>query len=238
MNEPNLDGAIYKRLDTPEATYLAELYLLQGDLNAAYAALELYFDEYALEDGGAGNVAIISASLFRDGVLLYCSVFSTSDKDGVKLKPEAVYGHQADWEAFYTTLTDMRHAFVAHNFGPQRQHNIVVACVEIEDELQPAAFTQFFIRFGGWAASEKTPLLSFIDTARNHLEQRISEAEAGVMNTVAVLTPKQLNALPIAEVTIPSRKDFRTSRAAFRKKGGGSRRPLPERRLGRTTVIE
>ena len=90
--ESDLRPEAYKFLSTLEAQRLAELYLIQGDLNAAYETLDLYFTHYAATDvPKEGKAAIISPSLFRDGILLFCACFSRSDPD--KLHPEAVYTH-------------------------------------------------------------------------------------------------------------------------------------------------
>src|SRR5258708_37349163 len=126
--------------------YLAELYLLQADLNAAYSTLSLYFDKFAFSEGmREGEFATISSSLFRDGIILYCACFSTRDPN--KLNPKTVYGHMEGWEGYCRKLLDIRDAFVAHNFGPQRQHNIVVIALEVGGQLVPAAYNQVFMRF-------------------------------------------------------------------------------------------
>ncbi len=228
---------VYKLLATPEAERLAELYLLQGDLNAAYDTFDLYFSKNAATDvPKAGDDAIISASLFRDGILLFTSCFST--KDAGMLHPDAVYGHLgADRKEYAQKLLDLRDCFVAHNFGPQRQHSIVIVCLEIDGKLVPAAFTQYFVRFVGWVAQERQQLLSFIDVARDHLKGLIEEAESAVMDQVMVITPEELAALPDAEVAIPAASDFRSSRSRFQKSGRGLRMPVPQRQLGRTSVL-
>jgi hypothetical protein len=235
MSEPNADAEVRKHLTTPEADELAELYLLRGDLNASRDALQLYFDKYLVNDEAKlGEEAIISGSLFRDAILLYCACFST--KDAGKLLPEAVYGHLEEWKGYYQTILDMRDAFIAHNFGPQRQHNIVVLCKQEDGQLLPFGFTEFFIRFAGWIASEKEQILRFIDIGLEHLAGRIEEAGNRVTKAIENLTPEQLAALPDAEVLLPAREDFRKSRSRFHEDGRGERRPLPERQPGRTTV--
>jgi hypothetical protein len=235
--ESNPIPEVYKFLSTPEAERLGELYLIQGDLNAAYEALELYFRKYSSTRGPRyGQSAVVGPSLFRDGVLLFCACFSKSD--GAKLHPEKVYGHLgADAMKYAQKLLDLRDAFVAHNFGPQRQHDIVIVCPTIDGELVPYAFTQYFVRFTGWAPGEKKQMLSFIDAARKHLKGLIQEAEMIVTSQVARITPEELASLPDAEVKIPDPKDYRLSRSKFRKSGRGSRLPVPQRRLGRTIVL-
>lgn len=234
--EPNLYPEVYKLLSTPEAERLAELYLIQGDLNAAYDTLDLYFTKYAATDVPKdGRAAIISPSLFRDGILLFCSCFSTKDES--KLHPEAVYAHLGrDRIEYAQKLLDLRDAFVAYNFGPQRQHSIVIVCPQADGKLVPHGFTQYFVRFTGWVAGERKQLLPFIDIAREHLKDLIEAAEIPVMKQVMNITPKELEALPDAEVAIPDASDYRSSRSRFQKSGRGSRMPVPQRRLGRTTV--
>ena len=158
----------HKFLATAEADQLAELYLLQADLKAAHDALALYLEKFEFSEDLTDEGRIISASLFRDCILLYCSCFSTKEPN--KLEPKAVYGHLEDWEPFYRRVLDTRDAFVAHNFGPQRQHHIVVICLEIADNLVPGGFTQVYMRFGGWIADETKRLLSFI-AVRQQREQ-------------------------------------------------------------------
>ena len=227
----------YKPLSTPEAEHLAELYLIQGDLNTAYDTLDLYFEKYAVNEGPRyGRAALVAPSLFRDGILLFCSCFSTKDKS--KLHPETVYAHLgADRLEYAQKLLDLRDAFVAHNFGPQRQHNIVVICPKADGKLLPYAFTQYFVRFSGWVGRERTQLLPFIDVAREHLKKVIATAEAEVMDQVVALTSEQLEALPDAEIVLPEPSDYRSSRSRFRQSGRGSRLPVPQRRLGRTVVV-
>lgn len=226
----------HKFLATPEADYLAQLYLLQADLNAAYDTLALYREKFLFSENLTDEARIISASLFRDSLLLFCSCFSTKEAD--KLDPGAVYGHIDDWESFYNRVYDTRVAFVAHNFGPQRQHNIVVICLEIGGELVPAGFTQVYMRFAGWIGIEVDKLLSFIDVARGHLTGRIEAAEQPVMKTLEEITSEELAALANGELSLPGSADIRTNRARFRKSGRGERQPLPPRRWAQTIVDE
>ncbi len=209
--------------------YLAELYLLQADLNAAYSTLSLYFDKFAFSEGmREGEFATISSSLFRDGIILYCACFSTRDPN--KLKPKTVYGHMEGWEGYCRKLLDIRDAFVAHNFGPQRQHNIVVIALEVGGQLLPAGYNQVFMRFVGWVADEGKQLLHYVEVAREHIKKSIEEAEKLVLDAVAALTAEELAALPDAELSMPNVADYRISRSKFRESGRGQRRPLPTRR--------
>ena len=234
--QPSQDLEVYKLLSTPEAERLAELYLLQGDLNAAYDTLDLYFTKYAVTSvPKEGQAAIISPSLFRDGILLFCSCFSKKDES--KLNPQSVYaGLGEDRIAYYERLLALRDAFVAHNFGPQRQHQIVIIGRTLEGNLVPYGFTQYFVRFTGWVADESEQLLSFINVAREHLKVLLEAAEVPVMGQVTAISPAELALMPNAEVAIPDADDYRLSRPRFKKSGRGSRRPVPQRRLGRTTV--
>lgn len=235
-NEPNCNLELYKRLATSEAEHLAELYLIKGDLNAAYDTLDLYFAEFAVTAvSKEGSAALIAASLFRDGILLFCSCFST--KDNRKLDPATVYGELEDGSVEYARkLLDLRDAFVAHNFGPQRQHQIVIICKEMNGTLQRVGFTQHFVRFAGWVIDERDKLLPFIDEARKHMDIRIATAELAVMEQVMSITDEALVALPEPEVVIPDAEDYRISRSRFLKSGRGSRSPIPQRRLGPATV--
>jgi hypothetical protein len=220
---------VHKLLATPEADYLGELYLIRADLEVARATMALYFEKFVFSEVTQdAESRIISASLFRDAILLYCSCFST--KDAHKLDPKAVYGHMDGWEPYYRKLLDLRDSFVAHNFGPQRQHNIVVVCLETKGEVIPQGYTQLFMRFGGWVAGERDRFLTFVDVAGAHLEKRIGEAEAVVTETVANLTPAQAAALPDGRLMIPEDSDFRLSRTRFRDSGRGERMPLPRHR--------
>lgn len=234
--ESNPNPEVYKLLSTPEAEHLAELYLLQGDLNTAYNTFALYFEKYAARDRPReGKAAIISPSLLRDGILLFCSCFDKTAK--VRLDSGAVYGHLGQDKLDYAQkLLDMRRAFVAHNYGPQRQHSVVVVCPTVDGKLVPLALTQYHIRFSGWVAEERYQLLPFIDVARNYLERLIENAEAPIMQELKSITSEELEALPDAEVVIPDPSDFNLGRSNFRKSGRGSRTPVPQRQLGRTTL--
>ena len=236
MNDPTFRPEVCKRLTTPEAEHLAELYLIQADLDAAFNALDLYFEKYAVTaTPKEGRAAIISPSLFRDGILLFCSCFSTKDK--TKLHPEAVYAHLGSDKMDYAQkLLDMRDAFVAHNFGPQRQHVIMIVCNDDGGNLSPLGFVQNFIRFAGWTVEERQKLLPFINVARDHLKGLIEVAEVPVMEQVTAITPDELAAIPDAEVAIPEAGDYRSSRSRFQKSGRGSRTPVPQRQLGQTIV--
>ena len=233
----NLGQEVYKVLSTPEAEHLAELYLLQRDLKTAYQTLELYFKKYSpTETPKEGNAALISPSLFRDGILLFCACFST--KDPSKLDPHAVYASMGQDKLDYAqTLLNVRDAFVAHNFGPQRQSSIVIVCAKIDAQIAPIGFTQYYVRFAGWVESERETLLPFIEVAREHLNQLIEAAEVPVTRQVMDLAQAGLESLPDAVVTIPHAADYRTSRSRFRESGRGSRTSVPQRRLGRTIVV-
>lgn len=232
--QSNQDPEVYKVLSTPEAARLAELFLLQGDLNTSYKTLDLYFDKYAATNSPKeGRAAIISPSLFRDGILLFCACFST--KDASKLNPEVVYPGDVH-AAYRRKILDLRDAFIAHNFGPQRQHEIVIIGRTIDGTLHPYGLTQYFVRFMGWTAEERENLLTFIDVARENLSAMVQAAEAKVMEQVMAISPAEFVLMPDAEVTIPDISDYRLSRAKFKESGRGSRSIVPQRRLGRTTV--
>jgi hypothetical protein len=227
----------HKFLSTPEADHLAELYLIQGDLKAAHNTLSLYFEKFAFAEGmKEGEFATISASLFRDGVILFSACFSTKDPD--KLNPEAVFGHLDGWKEYCDKIRDLRDAFVAHNFGPQRQHRIVVIALEIGDEFVPAGFVQVFMRFAGWIAAEGKQLLHYVQIAREHLEKLIEEAEEPVLAIVANLISEELRALPDAQLKIPDPGDWRSTRERFHKSGRGEPQPLPRRRWVQTVEGE
>jgi hypothetical protein len=221
-----------KLLETPDADHLAELYLLQADLAAAYETLSLHRQKYLctgeLDDEGK----IISNSLLRDAILLFCSCFSTKDPN--KLDPKAVFGHLEDWESLYGVMLDTRDSFVAHNFGPSRQHKIVAICLEIDGRLVPAGMTQYHVRFAGWTAEETDKLLAFIDVARGHINALVEVAEKPILKLLETISSEELAALKDGEFKVPERKDIRSSRARFRESGRGQRFSFPSRRLVRT----
>lgn len=219
--ESNLNQEIRKLLTTPEAVHLSELYVLKGDLDAAYNTLSLYFEKYPFDAAKSSEEKIIASALFRDGVSLYCSCFAKDDP--VRLKPETVYGHAQDLMTHHEKLFDIRSSFVAHNFGPQRQQNTVAICVEIGGKLHPMGITQQYMRFSGWIAEEGKRLLPLIDTARDYLNNLIEEAEGPVLKAVTVISSEELAALPGPELLIPDHRDYRISRADFRKRGRGER---------------
>jgi hypothetical protein len=228
-----------KLLSTPEANHLAELYLLQADLDKAHATLSLYFEKFAFFDGmREGAFATISASLFRDGIMLYCACFAT-DNDADKLDPHVIYDDVEGGWTYCEKLLAIRDTFVAHNFGPMRQHNIVVIVLEIGGELIPAAFSQVHFRFAGWIAEEGKRLLPHIDLAREHLKGRIEEAEKLVQDTLTTISSDELAALPEADgFRAPEDRDIRTSRARFRSRARGEPLSMPPRRWVQTIEDE
>lgn len=224
----------HKFLATPDAVRLAELYLLQADLKAAHETLSLYIEKFPFSEALSDEGRIISASLFRDSILLFCSCFSTREPN--KLEPKEVFGQIDGWEELYGRIHDTRDAFVAHNFGPLRQHNIVVICLEIAGELVPAGFTQVYLRFAGWLAEEAEKLLSFIDVARDHLKGRIEEAEQPILKALETITSEELAALGDGDLALPGHSDIRSSRSRFRESRRGERVQLPPRRWSQVIV--
>lgn len=224
----------HKFLATPDAIRLAELYLLQADLKAAHETLTLYIEKYPFSVELSDEGRIISASLFRDSILLFCSCFSTREAN--KLEPQAVFGHIDGWEELYGRIHDTRDAFVAHNFGPLRQHNIVVICLEIDGKLEPAGFTQVYLRFAGWLADEAKMLLSFIEVADEHIKTRIEDAEQPIIKALQGSTSEELAALDDGDLALPGHTDIRSSRSRFREGGRGERLPLPPRRWSQVIV--
>ena len=232
MTEPTLDGAIFKQVTDHGAAELAELYLLQGDLDASYDAMRLYFEKYTGEEMGEEDI-VISTSLFRDAIVQYAGCFSRSKKEKAKPTPEAVYGHLTGWEGYFQAIHDLRDAFVAHNFGPQRQHHVVAILQTESSELRFDALGQTFARFGGWGVEEKDNILSFIDIARQHMSNRIRLAEIVIAEMLNRMTSEQLAALPQATLAIPRSEDFRLSRSRYREKSVGRQQPFPKGRLVR-----
>jgi hypothetical protein len=216
---------VYKLLTTPEGDHLGELYLIQGDLDAAYETLSLYFAEYAFDERMAGGAhRVVSASLFRDGIVLFCACFSAKDAD--KLNPEETFGHLEGWKEYSQKLLDIRDSFIAHNFGPQRQHNVVLIGLDINGEVVPAGFVQHKFRFAGWIADEGKKLLPFIDVARDHLKRRIENAEQAVGAQIEAMSAGEIAALPDYVLSVPTELEFRMARAKFRRSEGGERLPI------------
>jgi hypothetical protein len=230
MDEHTFKGATFKHLDTPQARKLGEMYLHYADLEASYAALNLYFEKYA-ETEAESEEALIGSSLFRDGIVLYCACFSV--KDDNKLVPEAVYGHLSEWKKYYSAIHDTRDAFVGHNFGPQRQYDVTAVLTGSRESLKVAAIGHTFVRFEGWRAEEKKVVLSFIDIAREHLKTEILALESIIMVETQKLSTDQLAALPDASYSIPRSEDFRLSRSRYRDKAAGRQQPFPKDRLVR-----
>ncbi|MFL6725015.1 MAG: hypothetical protein ACJ8FS_00695 [Sphingomicrobium sp.] len=237
--DPQL-GPVFKRISTPEAHYLAELAIIQSDLKAAQACFQLYFDKY-WDQTMTGENLVISGALFRDGIILYCSCFSKPNPKkpaakSAKLDPDEVYSVLDDgWQDAYQGFLDVRDTFIAHNFGPLRQHNVGIQCREEGGQLRASKIMGSYATFGGWNANEAPAVLSFVGIALHHNNKRIEAAEKVVWEQALKLTPERLAALPDLNLSLPNREDWRGTRDKFRQNEQGRRTINPKGRSGRIT---
>jgi hypothetical protein len=107
-----------KELKFAEAKELAELLLLQHDVQASIAAMEIWGAKYA-EKELSGEDTIIAAALFRDAIVQFMGCFDTSAQ--FKLRQDVVYAGVDGGPEYFQWLKDIRDAYAAHKFGRLRQ---------------------------------------------------------------------------------------------------------------------
>lgn len=158
----------------------------------------------------------------------FAACFSTKDPN--KLNPKEVYAPYKHAEPIGRWFHDLRDAFVAHNFGPQRIHEAGAVLEWNEDQTQFRVnyIRGFYSRYGGPDKKDAPRICAYMAAAIQFVDERIEAAEKSLVERLLKMPDHELLGLPDLEIPVPTVHDIRTTREKFRKKPGVQWMPVHE----------
>jgi hypothetical protein len=206
-----LQGAAAKELSSQDALAMAELALINNDLNTCLRSLRIIKRQY-LSDECSDEERDVKLALFRDAVNLYVSAFVGT---GYKLNTETVYSAVEGFSEFFQWARDVRDTYAAHTFGPARQCAIAIA-VDPKTGLSmgtgPVRLEWDFVTVEAVDELGKAATIAskYAAECGQHLNDEVnSQAEK--------LSKEEIAALPPARLHVPAPTELRMTRERFRK---------------------
>ena len=206
-------GLLEKQLDSPSALRLAELSLLQFDINHSIKAIEIWSAEFCDRGELAERDRTVSISLYRDAIVQFTGCFAGRSS----LSASDVYGHIEGGPETYQFLLDMRDAYAAHNFGPLRQAVSIAMFKPDFAELIRVGCPRW-IYHGGLTRSIGDELRRFMQVAQTHVDARMESARDQVHSEVSSMSVDEWRALNEPQIHHAEIQDIRSSRSRFRAK--------------------
>lgn len=201
-----------KRVESSDAVELGELTLIVSHIEGAILNLRLYEgDDLDRLPDGAGPA--VRAALFRDAVIQFVECFGKAPK----LDKAAIYGAVAGGPAYFQYLLDLRDNYAAHNHGPLRQCEVVVALAPIDEGGGVIGQGEFALTYSGPKQADVPAMRSFLSLALRTAALRVEQLQELISTSVGQLTTEQLDSLPNASIRPPRPDAIRTSRAKHRK---------------------
>ena len=200
-----------RTLNTPEARRYCEWSLLVNDLEYALRRAEMWRDMAPSDAGDVGDTEI-SVSLFRDAVVSLVACFD--DTSPVYLVPASVYGEKPPGGAeYFQWLKNLRHTWIGHRGGPQRQCVVAVVIDESTGELHALGCLQH--AYLGPKAKAGDDLVRMMEIALAHARQELKKCYSVVEDYVRRMKNRERLKLPVANTTIPGHGEIHMGRRKF-----------------------
>jgi hypothetical protein len=200
-----------KELATPDAKELAEMFLLQQDLASSFQAMKLWHERYWRKENPTPEDTLIANSLFRDAILQFIGCFDRTAQ--YRLSVQDVYKSTQGATEYFSWLQDIRDAYIAHKFGPDRQCAVGV----FSDSKGTVISIGHFVSVYAGPSEGARDLIEFIAIAGRYLNSRIEDLHAQVLAAAKAMSKEDLNALPIARAYGVGPNDTRMSREKFKR---------------------
>ena len=209
--KPPPQGVTIARDFTPLARELAEYQLLMKDLEAAHAALKLWFEKYASRKDLTPEQILIGQSLFRDSIVMFVGCFDKTAP--LRLVASDIYKTTNQME-YFQWLLNIRDAYAAHKFGALRQCAVGVFVDTAGNIIGPGHTNRIW---AGPKVAAKDDVLSFIQLAGLHVATKILGLSRQLHESAKKMAPAELAALKAAETHDVEPHEIRTPRHRFRR---------------------
>ena len=199
-----------RSLNTPDARVYSEWVLLVNDLEYALRRAQLWRDltKSAAGDGGALEVG---TSLFRDAVVSLVACFD--DTSPVYLDPASVYGATPGEAEYFQWLKDIRHTWIGHRGGPQRQCVVAIVIDEVTGDLHGIGHLQQL--WVGPNTEAGDDLGRMMEIALIHARRELKRCESVVKDYVDRMTNRDRLRLPVAHTVVPGHREIHMGRRKF-----------------------
>lgn len=194
---------------------LSEALLLLHETRQCLAAMKLWFNKYAVEDGiqPSSDEQILSDALLRDTIIQFVGNFDRTTKHA--LDENEVFADVEGGVDYISWLRDIRDSYAAHKFGVLRQ---CVAGV-IVDEMGALKGPGHLMMHGSPVSkNQEGQMLSCINIVRQHLEAKVTDLEGKLLAKAECYSPQELLGLQSAKTYAPNSDELRMSRKKMKKR--------------------
>ena len=211
-----------RTLNTPETRRYSEWVLLVVDLKYALRRAELWRDMAKRAAGDAGAIEI-SVSLLRDAIVSLVACFD--DTSPIFLDPASVYGDTPGAAEYFQWLKDLRHTWIGHRGGPERQ---CVAAILLDESTGAwRGVGNLCMSYVGPKAEDSDTLVRMMKIALDHAQRELKSCESAVRDCVERMTNHERLRLPVANTIAPGHRDIHMGRKKFRNIKNARKRKNP-----------
>ena len=198
-----------RTINTHTAKEFAEWTLLTRDLEYALRRATLWRDLGYTEATGDDNIDI-SSSLYRDAVITFVSCFD--NKISPFIDPTIVYAVTSGGVEYIRWLTDLRHTWIAHRSGPNRQ---CVAAIVIDDTGDFRGLGTLSHLYMGPTRDAGDDLIRMMEIALSYARKEVKDREFQLRQEIQKLENAERLRLPAANTVIPGSHEIRMGRLKF-----------------------
>jgi hypothetical protein len=197
----------------PVARELAEMELINNDLNLSLSSLTIWVERYQPAGQKDEKERAIDGSLFRDGITQFVGCFDRNN--AYPLVVETVYPNVGGIGPYFRWLRNLRNSYTAHRHGAARQCSI--GALVRPGAGQFLGHTKLIVIYAGPSQEEHASLLAIIKMAISYVESRIAHLQQEFMAQASALPPEELLKLPPAPVQPQAPDQIGKSRGEVRK---------------------
>ena len=199
-----------RSLNTPDARSYTEWLLLVNDVEYALRRATLWRDMAQSDKGDAGDIEL-RVSLLRDAVVSLVACFD--DTSPVYLDPARVYGETPGGAEYLQWLKNLRHTWIGHRGGPQRQCVVTVVIDESTGDFRGIGhLSQVWL---GPKAEAGDDLVRMMEIALTHARRELERCASVVKDYVERMTSRERLQLPVAKTIAPGHRDTHMGRRKF-----------------------
>ena len=200
-----------RSLNTPDARSYTEWLLLVNDVEYALRRATLWRGMAQSDKGDAGDIEELRVSLLRDAVVSLVACFD--DTSPVYLDPARVYGETPGGAEYFQWLKNLRHTWIGHRGGPQRQCVVTVMIDESTGDFRGIGhLSQVWL---GPKAEAGDDLVRMMEIALTHARLELERCASVVKDYVERMTSRERLQLPVANTTVPGHRDTHMGRRKF-----------------------
>ena len=199
-----------RSLNTPDARRYTEWVLLLNDVEYALRRAKLWSDMAQSDKGDAGDIEL-RVSLLRDAVVSLVACFD--DTSPVYLDPARVYGETPGGTEYFQWLKNLRHTWIGHRSGPQRQCVVAVVIDESTGDFRGIGHLRQV--WAGPTAEAGDDLVRMMEIALIHARRALERCESVVKDYVEKMTSRERLRLRVANTIAPGHRETHMGRRKF-----------------------